>query len=227
MYSDINSWSIYADKHIRIFIRPISMIANIFEFSLFPKNGLKWLWLVQNGSIWVKNNTKYENGQNSPKQSWASNLISEYIQIFWTNIFIRNNIRRFFLGQIYSDIHSWSFYHAKYIWIFIRPICMVTNIFGYSFVQKIDICPTLYWSSVKNWPQVQSRERAASQQQKNIISASCLSTHAISAQFQIWRAIREILIFEGAIFSLWNHSFYCSFRRSVFKTVFVFKLDLF
>ena len=33
--------------------------------------------------------------------------------------------------------------------------------------------------------------------------------------------IREILIFEGAIFSLRNHPFYCSFCQSVFKTVFV------
>ena len=38
------------------------------------------------------------------------------------------------------------------------------------------------------------------------------------------RDTREILIFEGAIFSLWNHPFYCSFCRSVFKTVFVFKI---
>ena len=35
---------------------------------------------------------------------------------------------------------------------------------------------------------------------------------------------REILIFEGAIFSLWNHPFYCSFCRADFKTVFVFKI---
>ena len=35
---------------------------------------------------------------------------------------------------------------------------------------------------------------------------------------------REILIFEGAIFSLWNHRVYCLFRQSVFKTVFVFKI---
>ena len=36
--------------------------------------------------------------------------------------------------------------------------------------------------------------------------------------------MREILIFEGTIFSLWNHPFYCSFRLSVFKTVFVFMI---
>ena len=35
---------------------------------------------------------------------------------------------------------------------------------------------------------------------------------------------REILIFEGAICSLWNHSFYSSFCQTVFKTVFVFKI---
>ena len=81
------------------------------------------------------------------------------------------------------------FYHVEYIRIFIRPISIVTNIFGYSFIQKNDIRPTLYWSSVKNWPQVQSKERAASQQQKNIISASCLGTNAIPAQFQVRRAI--------------------------------------
>ena len=110
------------------------------------------LLLVQNGSIWVQNNTKYVNGQNSPKQSWANNLIFEYIRIFWTNVFIRKNIRWFFLGRIYSDIHSWYFYHAEYIRIFIRPISMVTNIFGYSFVQKFYIRPTLV--SVQNPPKI-------------------------------------------------------------------------
>ena len=48
IYLDIHSWSIYTYEYIRIFIHLISMIANIFEFSLFPKNVLKWLLLVQN-----------------------------------------------------------------------------------------------------------------------------------------------------------------------------------
>ena len=39
IYSDIHSGFIYSDKCIRIFICPISMIANTFEFSLFPKSG--------------------------------------------------------------------------------------------------------------------------------------------------------------------------------------------
>ena len=56
--------------------------------------------------------------------------------IFWTNIFSRKNICWFFLDQIYSEIQMWSFYHAKYIRIFICPISMGTNIIGYSFVQK-------------------------------------------------------------------------------------------
>ena len=55
------------------------MKANIFEFSLFHKNGFKWLISVQNGSIWVKDDTKYENGQISPKPSWANILILEDI----------------------------------------------------------------------------------------------------------------------------------------------------
>ena len=124
------------------------MIANIFVFSLFPKNGSKWLLLVQNGLIWAQNNTKYENGQNSSKQSWANNQIFEYILIFWTNIFIRKNIRWFFLDWIYLDIYSWSFYHAEYIWIFLCLISMATNMFGYSFVQKNDICPTLVYTAL-------------------------------------------------------------------------------
>ena len=113
--------------------------------------------MVQNGSIWVQNNTKYENGQNSPKQSWENYLMFEYIQIFWMNIFIRKNIRKFFLGQIYSDIHSWYFYHAEYIRIFIRPISMVTNIFGYSFVQKFNIRPTLIKKTLPRLPCCQWR----------------------------------------------------------------------
>ena len=99
--------------------------------------------MVQNGFIWVQSNTKHENGHNSPKQPWAKNQIFEHICIFWTNIFICKNICWFFIDWIYSNFISWPFYHAKYIRIFIRQISMVTNIFGYSFVQKNDIHPTL------------------------------------------------------------------------------------
>ena len=99
----------------------------------------------------VKNNTKYENGQHSPKKSWANYLIFEYIRIVWTNIIICKNICWFFLGRIYSNIQSWFFYHAKYIRISICPISMVTKIFGYSFVQKQDICPTLVVIIEENW----------------------------------------------------------------------------
>ena len=48
---------------------------------------------------------KYDNGKISPEQSWGNILISNYIRIFQTKIFIRPNIRIFFLGQIYSDIY--------------------------------------------------------------------------------------------------------------------------
>ena len=36
IYSYIHSWSIYTNKYIRTFIRPISIKANIFELSVFP-----------------------------------------------------------------------------------------------------------------------------------------------------------------------------------------------
>ena len=39
IYSDIHLWFVYTDKCIPIFISPKFMIANIFEFSLFPKKG--------------------------------------------------------------------------------------------------------------------------------------------------------------------------------------------
>ena len=92
--------------------------------------------LVKNGLIWAQNNTKYENGQNSPKQSWENNQIFEYICKFWANIFIRQIFCNFFLDRIYTDIHSRYFFHAIYFWIFIFQIPMVTNIFRYSFVPK-------------------------------------------------------------------------------------------
>ena len=57
IYLDIYLWSIYTHYFFGIFICPISIIANIFEFSLFLKNGLKWLIKVQNGSICVLKNT--------------------------------------------------------------------------------------------------------------------------------------------------------------------------
>ena len=122
IYLDIHLWFIYTDECIQIFIHPISMIANIFEISLFPKYGLKWLLLVQNGLISAQNNTKYEKGQNSLKQSWANNQTFEYILIFWTNIFIRKNFHWLFLDRIYSYIHLWSFYQVEYIQIFVCPI---------------------------------------------------------------------------------------------------------
>ena len=103
-------------------------------------------WSTNNGLMidwYITDDWLNDYWQNGPKQSWANNLIFKYIRIFWTNIFIRKNNCWFFLEQIYSDIHSWSLYHAKYIWIFICPISMVTNIYRYSFVQKIDICLTL------------------------------------------------------------------------------------
>ena len=130
IYSNIHSWFIYTDEFIRIFFCPMFMIANIFEFSLFPKIGLKWLLMVQNGLMWAKNNTNYNNGQNSSKQSWTNNQIFEHIRIFWTNIFIYKSNRWFLLDQINLDIYSWSFYHAVYIRIFIHEVYMVMNIFG-------------------------------------------------------------------------------------------------
>ena len=70
-------------------------------------------------------------------------MIFVYIQIFWTNIFVCQNIWWIFLEQIYLDILSWSFFPEQYILRFIRPISIVTNIFRYSFVQTNHICPTL------------------------------------------------------------------------------------
>ena len=61
MYLDIHSSNIYDSKYIWIFI--------------VSKKWLKWLLLVQNSLIRAQNNTKYENGQNRPKQSWANNYI--------------------------------------------------------------------------------------------------------------------------------------------------------
>ena len=39
-----------------------------------------------------------------------------------------------------------------------------------------------------------------------------------------WLVGRESFIFEGAIFSLWNHPFYCAVCRPDLKTVFVFMI---
>ena len=49
----------------------------------------------------------------------------------------------FFMGKFIRIFIRDIFIIAEYIRIFIRPISMVTNILGYSFVQKIYICPTL------------------------------------------------------------------------------------
>ena len=39
-------------------------------------------------------------------------------------------------GWIYSEIHSWSFYTDKYIWIFFCPISMIANIVWIFIVSK-------------------------------------------------------------------------------------------
>ena len=64
-----------------------------------------------------------------------SNIFDEYIH--------SQKYSLIFHGRLYSDIHLWYFFHAEYILIFICQISMVMNIYGYSFVQKFDIRPTL------------------------------------------------------------------------------------
>ena len=124
IYLDIHSWPIYSDKDIGIFICSISMIANIFKFLCFQKC-LKMVLLVKNGVILVnKKKKKYKNTkmakivQNSHGQMiWYSSIFKYFWQIYsFEKIFV------VFLEQIYSDIHLWSFYYAKYFWIFICPI---------------------------------------------------------------------------------------------------------
>ena len=59
--------------------------------------------------------------------------IFEYIL---TNIFIHLNIYWFFQRGIYSDIHLWSIYTNKYIWIFICPISLIVNELKFSLLPK-------------------------------------------------------------------------------------------
>ena len=55
----------------------------------------------------------------------------------WFEMFHKGQI----LGGIYLNIHSGSISPDKYIRIFICSIIMVTNIFIYSFVQKMTFVP--------------------------------------------------------------------------------------
>ena len=54
----------------------------------------------------------------------------------------------FFQGKFIWMFICDLFYLVEYIWIFIRPISMITNTFGYLIVQKNDICPTLGHMSI-------------------------------------------------------------------------------
>ena len=92
----------------------------------------------------VQYGPKYKKGQNSPKQSWVNNLKFEYIQIFWKNMFICKNIIWFFLGHIYSDLYSWSFYHAEYISIIICRISMVSV--------SVSVSQGATWCSIRGAP---------------------------------------------------------------------------
>ena len=96
-------------------------------------HGYSWSKMVQFG---LEKHSKYENGQISSKQSWANILIFKSIRLFWTKIFIHQNICRFFSRvnlfgysfviflccRIGLDIHSSNIYGNKYIQIqiFIR-----------------------------------------------------------------------------------------------------------
>ena len=64
------------------------------------------------------------------------------------NIFIRPNIRQFFSRRIYSDIHSSSIYADEYIWIFIRQISVIANIFEFSLFPKKGKRNCYYWSKM-------------------------------------------------------------------------------
>ena len=87
---------------------------------------------VQNGSIWVQNNTKYENAKivenNLGKTIWYSNTLEYFGRIYsfakifveWANLFWYSFVI-FLSCRIYSDIHSSNIYGNKYIGIFICP----------------------------------------------------------------------------------------------------------
>ena len=104
------------------------------NFHCSPKminNLYKWSKIVQFG-FFLKN-TKYENGHLSLNKSWANFLIFKSIRIFWTNIFIRKDICKFLLRQIYLDIHLW--YLSCQIYWDIHP----SNIYGIKYIQMF-IC---------------------------------------------------------------------------------------
>ena len=127
--------------------------------------------MVENGSKWPKVVNNYQNLRGrkissiNPKtllekysdiwkyfnivrqiNSFAKIFVDFFRKITFGNLFVI-----FFFRQIYLDIHSSNIYYHEYIWIFILPIYMVTNILGHSFVQKNLICPTLLWVFCKNW----------------------------------------------------------------------------
>ena len=78
IYLDIHSWSIYTEKYIGIFIRPISIITNIFVFSV--QYGSK---ITQN----MKIDQKVQN--NLGKIIWYSIILEYFGRIYsFANIFI-------------------------------------------------------------------------------------------------------------------------------------------
>ena len=83
--------------------------------------------------------------QNMKMAKIVQNIIGQIVK--YCNIFVYfgqiYSFSKIFVDPIYSDIYLLSFYQAEYIRILICPISMVTSIFGYSFIQKHDICPTL------------------------------------------------------------------------------------
>ena len=129
-------WWINSDT----FLSNISIAANIFKFSVFSKNGSKWLLLVQNGSLWVQNFTNMNMAKIVQKNLGQKSDIQIYLNNLDKNIHSKSNCWSF-LELIYLDIHSWSFYHAKYIQVFICPISMVTNVFVYFLFKKMIFIP--------------------------------------------------------------------------------------
>ena len=112
MYSEFHLSNIYDSKYIWIFIVSQKRL----------KKGSFWSKMVKYGSKIT---------QNIQMSKIVQNNIGQIFR--YSNMFV-------FLGQIYSFIPKnicWFFFLIKFIWISIRDLFIMPNIFRYSFVQYL------------------------------------------------------------------------------------------
>ena len=121
----------FQGEYIQIFIRHLFMLTNIFGYSFVR---YLWYWILLNFHCFPK---MVENCYYWSKMVQYGSKITQNMKI---DKIVQNNLGKIiwylntfeYFGQIYSFAKIFvDFFIGKFIWIFIRDIFIMPNIFGY------------------------------------------------------------------------------------------------